>query len=259
MSKQVELIEKEQTSFIVLTNDDHNRVEAHIRGPIIGADGLGEQLTTLYQLSEQYDTLLMYFNTPGGSVATMVEILAAMDKFSTVITIATGQVSSAGFTMWCAGDVRVVQKYSSMMAHRESFEYYGKSNQHADHTTHVDEVYSSMMRDICGSFLTDEEMERAKYTEVFLSGEIMVERGLAISWEQFIQADISQIQATEYLEIDGVYYENMGNNQLGLTLENGDVVIMSMYDVIYGVPNAPQILIRKGEDGVDDEIEVEVE
>lgn len=225
-------------AFTMIKNDNHDRIELHIRGVIPSPSAVSGEFSMLYQYAEEYPTLLIYLNSPGGAVTTMVELLSIMDKFKTTITVATGEIASAGFFIWCAGQIRVIQPYCSVMSHRESYGGIAKTQQHIDQAVHVNELYAGMIEDVCGGVLTEEEVERIKYTEVFFSGKELINREQAISWEQFVEADTTPIEWGTFAMINGKRHVRVSEDLVKVESDEGQSYIINLYDAIYDTPNA---------------------
>lgn len=238
---------------LVTVNNTKQRVEVHVRGPFVPPHMVSTQIATIYELAEKYDTVLIYINSPGGGVDTLTELLGAFSRFKTVITVACGQVASAGFFLWCFGHIRVVQKYTVIMAHRESYRFDGKTQQHSEFATFTEEVCGSMIEDLCGKVLTVSEMDRIRLTEVFLSDKNMIERQFAIPWEQFIKRDELTLNVQTTAMIDDKIYIIEGD--IATDEETG--YGYDLNELMYDVPNKKILLNQEDTDGVILEIGVE--
>lgn len=170
----------------IMIDSSKGRVELTLRGPLEDPRKISEVLTKLSHSAEQYSTCIVYINSPGGDLTSLVELLGILKKYKTVFTVASGGFSSAGFILWCAGMIRVVQDYSIGMLHREAYGYIGKTAEHADLANATDESVSALFADYCLPFLTEEEESKIEYTEVYFSANDLVERGVAITWDEFI-------------------------------------------------------------------------
>lgn len=228
---------------LVTVNQRKNRVEVHIRGPFVPPHMVSTQIATLYEMAEQYDTVLIYINSPGGSVDTLTELLSAFGRFETIITVAAGRVSSAGFFLWSAGHIRVVQKYTVLMAHRESYHFDGKTDQHIDFGVFTNKICGSMIEDLCGHLLTDDEKVRIKTTEVFLSDQDMIDRNKAITWSQFISRDNFQPEYHTIMTLDGVDYTVEEDSAID---EDGNVY--NIAELIYDIPEKTVYRIDSSEE-----------
>lgn len=243
---EIVLNQKDGYSFNVVKNENHNRIEIFIRGPVPSIEEVGDQMTAIYHLSSEYDTCLIFLNTPGGSIATLVEFLNVINKFKKVITIASGEVYSAGFIIWVVGDIRVTQKYTSFMCHRESYGYGGKTDQQLDMANHSNKIYSTMYKDVLSEILTEEEVEKTKYTEIYFTDEDMIERGIAVSWERFIQIDNDEgYEIESLLTVDGKSYKIIDEETLlWLDEETNEAYVMDYNEVLYNVSNPKKIPVQ---------------
>lgn len=169
--------------FITIVKKDF-RVEVHLRGEFPSSEECTKELLELYELSDSYETVVVFISSPGGAAHFAVELISVLGKFKNVITIAAGMIASAGFLIWGVGDLRVVQKHTWIMIHRESYIHIGQTDTHLDLGNYNQDVYSRLLSDAC-SFLTDEEIEKAKRSDVYITSENLIERGHAISWEEF--------------------------------------------------------------------------
>lgn len=241
-----------ENEFIVITvNQNKNRVEASIRGVFPDANQVAGALMTLDELSSQYDTILLNVNSPGGDVATLADIVGVLDRFNTVITVACGMVASAGFLLWAAGDVRVIKNYTSVMAHRESYNYNGKTTQHIDLSSHWDDLGNRLLNEFLGGILTGEEIEKAKYTEVFLTDVDMIERGVAITWHQFLECDATEPQTTTVFHVGDKDFILLND---GFVQDNETGYVYKLCHVLYNT-----ISFETDECEKSDEFEVELE
>lgn len=187
----------------IVQNDRRQRVELHLRGqfddPILNT----HEITELYELSEKYPMLFIYINSVGGRVDLFLELLNITKRFRHVCTIASGQVASAGFMMWCSGHVRVVQDHTELMAHRESYMSAGKTDQHVDLSQHNAKRFDRLLRDVASDVLTEKEMETARYTEVWLTDLQVLERGAAVTWEKFLEAERTTVEVYNVMALNG--------------------------------------------------------
>jgi len=238
---------------IVTVNENKNRVEVHLRGEFKAPTSFSNEMTTLYQLSSQYDTAVVYINSCGGRTDALVEILSVFGRFQNLITVACGQSMSSGLVLWASGKVRVVQPYTAMMAHRESYAYDGKTAEQLEFAKFTDRLHTKMVAEYLDDILTDEEKQKILVTEVFLTADDMLERGCAISWEQFCRRDDIELDTVTLTLIDGIEYQI---NQDGTCICLDDKVEYDLIELIYDVPYK-SVLIPAGYDDGPDEIFVD--
>lgn len=223
--------------FILVTvNEAKSRVEVHIRGPFVPPGMVSKQIATIYEMAEDYNTVAVYINSPGGSADTLTELLSAFSRYETIITIAAGQVASAGFFLWCAGTVRVVQRHTVIMAHRESYDFHGKTPQHLDAATFNEKLFGSLIDELCGDILTEQEKHSIRTTEVFLTDDDIIEREAGIAWEHFMVRDNNPYERIDTVRIDDVAYEVSNGMATALT---GDCVGYTyiLDELVYDIPN----------------------
>lgn len=172
----------------VVMNDE--TPEVYVRGYFTDPEEFTTEVAAIHKLSEEYETIKVYINSGGGRVDTLIDLHSALRKFSTIITIASGTIASAAFNLWCAGDIRVIQRHTWVMSHRESyFGGYSKTQHHKELAEYNDLLHGEMLAEFCIDVLTPEEIERAKTSEVYLMPNVLVERGVAIWWEEFLKRD----------------------------------------------------------------------
>jgi hypothetical protein len=179
---------------------------------------------------------MIYINSGGGRVDLMLELFTIMDKFRHTITVVCAEAASAGFLLWARGDIRVVQPHSELMAHRESYGFYGKTAQHEDNVVAKQKRFTRLYQEVTEGVLTDDEFERSKYTEITISDEEMIERGCAIGWEQFIEKDMEPVRHDMIVQRDGVSYLLVNDMLVPITYESTGEIYDPM-EVMYGVEN----------------------
>lgn len=232
-----------QSFMTLLKNDRHNRIEVHLRGEFSGPEQNSQELSELYQLSEMYPTVIFYINSVGGRVDTLTEIINVAKKFDFVITICNGQASSAGFMLWCIGNVRVVDDLAEMMFHREGWGMGGKTDQILDRAEFAKRHFERIMHEWCGDVVSTEEMEKARTTEVWISGHELIEREKAISWQQFHERDTMPLEMMTVAMVNGSYY----------LMSGGDVAIPVDISVLSETPVSLATEIYTGEEPTEEE------
>lgn len=223
-------------SLMVGVNEERKRVEVHLRGELSSPEVNSQELAALYNLADDYKTIIWYINTPGGQFDTLSEILGICDLYDCVITVGAGNVMSAGFMLWCRGDVRVLQPTAICMIHRESYAPpYGKTANHLALAEFNNKVFAPLLDDLC-DMLTPEQRKLAELTEVFISTDELIGNDSAISWSKFTQYDKAPISVVTHLEIHGKRYQDMGNNLLMSLEADDDGAIYASHAVVYDLP-----------------------
>lgn len=205
--------EQQPVNFLTITEvPEKSRVEVNVRGHFVEQGLVAQQLDKLSSLAEKYNCVQYNINSPGGYLSTLMELMQITKKFSSVITVVTGSAQSAGFFLWCLGDIRAVANHSFIMAHRESWGYYGKSAEMVHISSVWDTLYEGMMDDICSEVLTEEEIEKAKFTEVFIPSNELIDRGVAISYDQFLEKDNQVLGSSLVIQIgdDNYIFDDEG-------------------------------------------------
>lgn len=130
----------------------------YITGEIGYADEYLDLIDTLYCGSAQ-DTIFIHLNTPGGSFNTSLQIINAINASeATVVTIADGEVASAGTLILFSAPNIGVQDHSYALIHDGSYGGGGKINENLKQAQFI----SSLIKDVCkkcyGPFFTEEEI-----------------------------------------------------------------------------------------------------
>lgn len=130
------------------------------------------------KLAEPHDQIYIYLNTPGGSLATTIQIISAMKQSqATVTTVIEGDVASAGTLIFLSGDEFIINDHCSFMIHNYSHGPYGKGHEVAQRVKFTEEHYSQIMREIYKDFLTPEELEDVlNGRDLWLNSEQVLER-----------------------------------------------------------------------------------
>lgn len=181
--------QQSRTYFSVEENRDKHRIEVVLSGAVPSPEAVAPQISSIREMSEEYQTILLYMNTPGGVADTMVEMINAVKMYDNIITVNTGQCASAGFILWCLGDVRVVSDYSRFLAHRESYSYTGQSDNHLQSAEFSTKHFMRLFAETCSSVVTEAEAEEVKFRDVLFSDTDMVDRGVAITLDDFKNMD----------------------------------------------------------------------
>lgn len=199
-------VDTKSTFLRIYINDKLDRVECYCHGRFPVIDEVSEEIITLHELSTSYSTLMLFINSPGGVVNTFVELAGVCKKYDEVITVNTGECSSAGLTLWAIGDYRLAYKHSQFMYHRESYALgYDKTSNHRDFIEFNDKVYQEMSSDVLDSIITPEEFELGKRSEVWLSYSDLIGRGSCILWDDYIHRQ-KTYEPIECFTIDGVTF-----------------------------------------------------
>ena len=106
------------------------------------------------------DTVYIHLNTPGGSLVTTVQILNAMAaSHANVVTIADGEVASAGTLILLSGATITVQPYSWAMFHDGSEGVVGKINENFKQAKFSSQLMRKLYYDIYHPYFSHDEID----------------------------------------------------------------------------------------------------
>lgn len=143
----------------------------------------------LYEASSHHNSVEVWINSEGGQVSLLIEIIEALKQFETVVTICNSSAFSAGAMLWSFGDIRVSSPYATIGFHRESYGFYGKTDQHSDLLDHQKKIYPILLEETCGHILSESEKEKARMTELYFTGKDMIDGKHAISYDDYRNCD----------------------------------------------------------------------
>jgi ATP-dependent protease ClpP protease subunit len=134
----------------------------YISGPIEEPEHYTEMIHQIRSAS-QNDVVHIHLNTPGGMVATGVQIINAIDNSEAlVVTHLEGEVCSMGSLIFLAGHQMVAYQYSLLMFHNYSGGVSGKGHEQKAALDASEKWYSSIQDTLCTPFLTKAELKRIK-------------------------------------------------------------------------------------------------
>lgn len=139
----------------------------------------------LEDLSEKYNVIFVDINSQGGYLQTLTHLVNVIRKFDFIITCNSSVCLSAGFTLWCLGDIRLSYPYSEFMWHRESWGMFNKTGSQKRYADHNEKIYEIFMKDIVSDVLTEEQIKLGEETEVWLLGDEMIEKQIATDATDF--------------------------------------------------------------------------
>ena len=130
----------------------------------------------------------IFIDSPGGDCFTLEMIASEIRKFAQVITVCRGQAMSAGFLLWLIGDERYVTPSAALMYHEASScgwidikvkeiknwnEFELKLNK------------QRLKRFQVENFLTADELKLGETSEVWFTGQDMINRKLALPYDNY--------------------------------------------------------------------------
>lgn len=173
-------------SISVVFDDSRSIVIMRIYGELEEPVKYARELDALRDFSSRTTTIEITVNSPGGDVSTFLPIYNYLKLYRNIITIGMGDVSSAAFMIWACGDIRVASDYCIFMAHRESYGMYGKTMEHLSMSAVFNKVYEELFEDLYEDILTEEEKQISLRSECYISYADLIERGAAISYDDYL-------------------------------------------------------------------------
>ena len=250
---------QELKTILVSEVPSKNCVEVSIRGSLLEVAEYSREIQMIYDLSKTYNQVVVSINSPGGSLMTCIDLIAALKSYDVCTTIAIGEAASAGFILWSIGDIRVVDKYTLLMSHRESYSMFGsKTREHLILAQVTNKVYERLYSDTADKLLTQEDIEQSKVTEVWIDGQYMIERGYAISMEDYnkpkrsVEVDslFKVTDSTNDVEYTFIFDEDIDKFVLVseinyVTVDDSLVVIDDINNFVFNSENLKQIPLPK--------------
>jgi ATP-dependent protease ClpP protease subunit len=243
-------------SIVVSEVSEYHRVELFIRGQIDPVIEYSDELIKLQYLANKYSVLHVTINTPGGDLMTCLELLRIFKLYSHVVTIGIGEVASAGFILWSAGDIRVIDEYTILMIHRESFGNYGKTAEHLALANVSQVIYGRLYTNTVDKFMTPDEQYHSRISEVWIDAADMVNRGFAIFLSDFESPKRRIMDTTTLYHIDDegvekvIMYDELNSVYQFVTIEYTDEYINNLDSYIHSVESIKSI--DDAESDVDD-------
>ena len=132
----------------------------YISGPIEEPAQYTEMIHQI-RIAGQNDVVHIHLNTPGGMVATGVQIISAMRASSGhIVTHLEGEACSMGALLFLTADEMVVYDDSLLMFHNYSGGAFGKGHELTASIEATNKWYTKLANTICTPFLEEEELTR---------------------------------------------------------------------------------------------------
>ncbi|GBG14436.1 ATP-dependent Clp protease, protease subunit [Novimethylophilus kurashikiensis] len=133
-------------------------LDIYLSHEIVEPSAYDELCHTLRTATES-DDIRLFINTVGGSVASGLALIQAMQESeATITTILNPEAYSMGALLYVAGDKHVISSKGILMFHNYSGGMYGKGNEQAAEIAAVSPWFEQIMREVCVPFLTDDEV-----------------------------------------------------------------------------------------------------
>jgi ATP-dependent protease ClpP protease subunit len=213
-----------------LIENEADVVDVYINGEFGDIESHAEFFEKLRLATYKYETARFYISSPGGNASTCNNIIEIMKQFKFTITICLSYMASAGVNLWAEGNFRVVAPNAMVMVHRESFGFYGKVELSENLALCIKQIGEGMFEK-CGEFLTSEEIEKAKLSEVYFPGSTLLERKFCVSYQDYMN------RTTDVRTI-GTVIINPTTQQLGLITPSGMTILSDVYLEIDEDPQA---------------------
>lgn len=151
----------------------------------------------------------VWIHSCGGSCSTLMMISQQLKEFEYVVTIGMGQIDSAGFMLWCKGDERYLSPTTFCMYHSLSTGLSGKANQMKEYSVFI-QKYQDIFQEDAKDILTKQQIEKGRYTQIWLLGKQLIQRGKALQFQKYNErTKVTPIQA--FKVNDEIYLKNQSN------------------------------------------------
>lgn len=140
----------------------------------------------LYDLkqADKEKQIHVWIHSCGGSVSTLMALSQQLEEFEYVVTIGLGQIDSAGFMLWCFGDEKYLSPSTFCMFHAMSSGYGGKTDEIKEYGQFLKKYQDVLLEKVQG-ILTPEQIERGKYTQIWILGRDLIDKGVAINYSKY--------------------------------------------------------------------------
>lgn len=137
-----------------------NQLHFYISGPIEEPSKYTEMIHQI-RTANQNDIIHIHLNTPGGMVATGVQIISAMRASNGhIVTHLEGEACSMGALLFLTADEMVVYDDSLLMFHNYSGGAFGKGHELTASIDATNKWYTKLAKTVCTPFLTEAELDR---------------------------------------------------------------------------------------------------
>lgn len=169
----------------------------YIYGPV--SDDINEyvDMISVMDLSEEFDTINLYINTPGGSLETTLSVVHAMLRSKAhIVCHADGQVASAGTLIFFAGKSFAVYPFAHAMFHDGSTIIGGKFSENLKAAQATSELIHKVCMELYTPYFTEEEVEAIlSGGDKYLSSEELHKR--VVDGVEAIQSEMETDEETE--------------------------------------------------------------
>lgn len=172
----------------------------YITGPIDDEEDYIDLIDALYT-GKGNETIIIHLNTPGGRLDIAMQIINAIKgSDAEVITLADGEVASAGSLILFSSTQIAIQPYSYIMLHDGSEGTRGKLNENLKQAQFSHKLITKLYKDIYIPFFSEEEIEQVlEGKDLWLMSEEVNERlkkianpPMPVEVDEFIKPDRSE-------------------------------------------------------------------
>lgn len=118
------------------------------------------EMFNILKIAEEHDQVHIYLNTPGGSLATTIQIISAIEQSQAhVTTVIEGEVCSAGTLIFFSGHDYIVSDHCTMMIHNYSHGPRGKGGEVKAQVEYSEKYFEKLASYFYKDFLTAEEIK----------------------------------------------------------------------------------------------------
>ncbi len=158
--EEEEVLEKEKPYSYYHQKMVSRQLHYYLSGPIEDPAKYTEMIHQI-RTAGQNDVVHMHLNTPGGLVATGVQIISAMRASQGhIVTHLEGEACSMGALLFLTADEMVVYDDSLLMFHNYSGGAWGKGHEITASIDATNRWYTKLARTVCSPFLTEQELDR---------------------------------------------------------------------------------------------------
>jgi|TARA_R110000796_G_scaffold103257_11_gene212483 ATP-dependent protease ClpP protease subunit len=165
-------------------------ISIYLSGAIGMPEEYIEELQALREATEN-DTINIYINSGGGSVATALQIVNNIISCkATVVGCIEAECHSAASYIFLACDTWIVNPNSLMMIHNYSGGHFGKGNDLVQGVQETHKWILSIMRDIYIPFLSENELLSVETKDMYLTSEEISNRLETLMEHRLFEEDL---------------------------------------------------------------------
>ena len=139
---------------------------------------ISEVVTDMHHADHHLE-LHVIINSYGGELGALAMLIESIREFEYTVAVCTGYACSAGFMLFSACDELYASPIASFVYHEPSSFTFGKLNEIRSQTDHTEELFKILMRRTSiQDILTEDELVSGKTTEVWLTGQELIDRGV---------------------------------------------------------------------------------